>query len=574
MTFSPNTIHRHDCVAALRQLPEDSVDLAFADPPFNIGYQYDVYNDAQDAQSYLSWSREWLTGVRRVLKPNGAFWLAIGDDYAAELKVLSQEIGFHCRSWVIWYYTFGVNCKRKFNRSHVHLFHFVMNPKEFTFNRQSVAVPSARQLVYADSRANPEGRLPDDTWILRPQDCASGFTPNEDTWYFPRVAGTFKERAGFHGCQMPEQLLGRIIKVSSNKGGLVLDPFSGSATTLAVAKKLGREYLGFEISEEYVTRGLSRLEAINPGDPLDGAPEPLVSAPSTQEKSHQPKSHETNGKNASRKATLKPRRQETIDERRVIEAFRKTYDGFSVDRVVADRDRNADFLSQCEQLGLAGSPAELNRTLFRLRKAGRLVSLPTLHRTTFDWEECDPFLDASEIALSQMLASGCPTLDEVLCDPDTAAEFDRIAMKFAPGHTSLQYRWAALKLRKAAKTARIRSESLHPVSLNRQPQLPIDELGSTIITSEPGVYFVYSGQRKVLFVGESLNLQRRLSRAFVKPEHAAAWRTFGSSIRVKFRALEKLPQCGSQATPQLLAYKSLLVSARRPALNIATSGAI
>ena len=82
---------------------------------------------------------------------------------------------------------------------------------------------------------------------------------------------------------MPEQLLGRIIRACSNAGELVLDPFAGSGTTLAVAKKLGRRFLGFELSSEYVQRGLARLERIREGDPLDGAPEPLVSAPATAE---------------------------------------------------------------------------------------------------------------------------------------------------------------------------------------------------------------------------------------------------------------------------------------------------
>lgn len=277
-----NTIHRMDCIQAMQQFDEGSVDLAFADPPFNIGFEYDVYSDKKDSQTYLDWSKEWISGVHRVLKPNGTFWLAIGDDYAAELKVLSQQIGFHCRSWVIWYYTFGVNCKYKFSRSHTHIFHFVKDKKNFTFNREAVLVPSARQLVYADKRA-ADGRLPDDTWILRPQDLTDGFNPDDDTWYFPRVAGTFKEREGFHGCQMPEQLLGRIIKVSSNPGELVLDPFSGSSTTVAVAKKLGREFVAFDISDDYIARGLSRLESITPGDPLDGAAEPKFSAPATPE---------------------------------------------------------------------------------------------------------------------------------------------------------------------------------------------------------------------------------------------------------------------------------------------------
>ena len=234
-----NTIVEGDCIKSLSGLPAGCIDLAFADPPFNIGYEYDVYDDKKDRDEYLDWTAKWIKQVFRVLKSSGAFWLAIGDEYAAEAKVLSQQIGFTTRSWVIWYYTFGVNCTNKFTRSHAHLFYFVKNPTEFTFSQQEIRVPSARQLVYNDSRANPRGRLPDDTWILRPQDLVDGFTPAEDTWYFPRVAGTFSERAGFHGCRMPEQLLGRIIRSCSNPGDLVLDPFSGSATTLAVAKKLG-----------------------------------------------------------------------------------------------------------------------------------------------------------------------------------------------------------------------------------------------------------------------------------------------------------------------------------------------
>lgn len=279
-----NAIHKIDCLAGLTQLPAGCCDLVFADPPFNIGYNYDVYQDKQGYQQYLDWSQQWIKEVSRVLTRTGTFWLAIGDEYAAELKLLAQnEAGFVCRSWVIWYYTFGVNCKNKFSRSHAHLFHFVKDEKEFVFNAedQDVRVPSARQLVYADRRANPKGRLPDDTWILRPQDVPDGFAPEEDTWYFPRVAGTFKERAGWHGCQMPEQLLGRIIRVSSHEGQRVLDPFAGSGTTLAVAKKLKREYLGFELSADYVQQAQERLNSIRPGDALGGNPDPLKSAPST-----------------------------------------------------------------------------------------------------------------------------------------------------------------------------------------------------------------------------------------------------------------------------------------------------
>ncbi len=299
MTSRLNIVHNEDCIAGMQKLADGAVDLAFADPPFNIGYEYDVYHDELDSDEYVNWCSQWIGEVVRVLKPAGTFWLAIGDEYAAELKVLMQrQHHLVCRSWVVWYYTFGVNCKFKFSRSHAHLFHMVKDPKNFTFNADQVRVPSARQLVYADRRANPTGRLPDDTWILRPQDLPDSFQADEDTWYYPRVAGTFKERAGWHGCQMPEQLLGRIIRACSHEGEVVLDPFGGSGTTLAVAKKLGRKFIGYELSAEYAEQIRMRLTKIHVGDPLDGAAEPLVSAPST-----------ANGKKLGERTTQRPRRK-------------------------------------------------------------------------------------------------------------------------------------------------------------------------------------------------------------------------------------------------------------------------
>ena len=287
MALATDAIYQGDCIAKMKHLEPGSVDLVFADPPFNIGYEYDVYEDRQSYEKYLEWSKSWIQGVCRVLKPDGTFWLAIGDDYAAELKLIAQnDFGLICRSWVIWYYTFGVNCTKKFSRSHTHLFHFVKDQKKFTFNAKdpAIRVPSARQLVYADKRANSKGRLPDDTWILRPQDLPESFEADGDTWFFSRVAGTFKERAGFHGCQMPEQLLGRIIRVSSNEDDLVFDPFVGSGTSLVAAKKLNRHWLGFELSKEYATQARARLKRAKPGDPLDGPEDPVISAPRTPKK--------------------------------------------------------------------------------------------------------------------------------------------------------------------------------------------------------------------------------------------------------------------------------------------------
>jgi DNA modification methylase len=261
-----NIVEAGDCLKILPQLPAACVDLAFADPPFNIGYEYDHYHDARDKEEYLAWTERWLAEVKRLLKPTGSFFVAIGDEHVAEVKVRLDALGLTMRNWIVWHYTFGVNCTRKFNRSHAHILYYVADPKRFTFNADAVRVPSARQTTYADRRANPLGKLPDDTWVLRPQEDPAYFQPPMDTWYVARVCGTFKERRKAadrdetaHPCQMPEAVLERIIRIASNPGDLVLDPFAGSGTTLAVAKRLGRKYFGVELSENYAAQIKERL---------------------------------------------------------------------------------------------------------------------------------------------------------------------------------------------------------------------------------------------------------------------------------------------------------------------------
>jgi DNA modification methylase len=252
-----------DCLDVLPRLPAECAALVFADPPFNIGYDYDVYNDRRGRHDYLKWTEKWLTAARRLLRPDGSFFVAIGDEYAAEMKVRLDDQGLTLRNWIVWHYTFGVHCTRKFTRSHAHIFYYVADPRRFTFNADAIRVPSARQTTYADRRANPKGRVPDDTWVLRPQEDEQFFQAGMDTWYNSRVCGTFKERTG-HPCQMPEAVLERIIRVATNPDDLIIDPFAGSGTTLAVAKRLGRRWFGVELSAEYAGRARQRLEGVAP----------------------------------------------------------------------------------------------------------------------------------------------------------------------------------------------------------------------------------------------------------------------------------------------------------------------
>jgi DNA modification methylase len=271
-TMIPDSIYQGDCAYLMSRVEPESVALAVVDPPYNIGYDYGEgeYKDNLKPAEYHAWSRVWLNATHRVLRPDGSLWVVIGDEWAAEIKVLACEIGFHLRSWVIWYYTFGVNSSGKFSRSHAHLLYFTKNKQHFTFNAQQCRVPSSRALVYNDKRANPDGRLPDDTWILRPQDLPDGFPAEGDTWHVPRVCGTFKERQEGAANQMPEQLVGRIIRTCSHEREIVLDPMCGTGTVPAVAKKLNRVYLGFDLSVEYSQLAARRVASVNAGDALDG----------------------------------------------------------------------------------------------------------------------------------------------------------------------------------------------------------------------------------------------------------------------------------------------------------------
>jgi site-specific DNA-methyltransferase (adenine-specific) len=587
------SIAHGDCIELMRQMPSGCVDLAFADPPFNIGYDYDEYDDRHNDEDYLDWSRQWMEEIHRLLKPDGTFWLAIGDEYAADLKVIAdRQIGFTMRSWVVWYYTFGVNCRRKFNRSHVHLFHFVKDPDAFTFNFDDpeIRVPSARALVYGDKRANPKGRLPDDTWMFRPQDFQSdayGFSPADDTWYFARVAGTFKERQGFHGCQMPEQLLGRIIRASSNAGDVVFDPFVGSGTTLAVAKKLGRQWLGTEMSSDYVRYASERIEKVEVGSPLDGPADPVASAPATGNgrrlagweqtgsaaaaaaqppssavpivadaatdvvaespvavvdtppPSPEPPAAEhpaASPPSAAPKAT-KPNLREL--QRQILgQAYLDACDGYSVDRLVADPDLQTRFHDACRAAGLLGDAGIWNRELMRLRKSGKLPKPAVPQSVTLGVREFDSYRFAAEIAWRLVADKHAGVaLDHIFCDPALAAEFDRHASRFCPDRAAVDLRWAALYLRKSQHTLDTEVHDYHYVFATREfdtfrkPNIALAKQ----LAGEAGVYMLCGARRAPLYVGDTLDLGARLV------THLAAPGTRRQVVQIATLADDDLP---------------------------------
>jgi len=541
VNLKQNQIHQGDCVQLLKQLDAGSIDLVFADPPFNIGYEYDVYDDRRATSEFISWCKQWMKGVHRALKSNGTFWLAIGDEYAAELKIEAQNAGFSCRSWVVWYYTFGVNCVNGFSRSHTHLFHFVKDPNQFTFNRPNpqIRVKSARQLVYADNRANPNGRLPDNTWITRPQDAPESFSPQHDMWYFARVAGTFKEREGFHGCQMPEQLLARIVLASSRPQDLVLDPFGGSGTTLCVAKKLGRRWMGFELSEDYVTYISQRLDKTALGDAIDGPEDPIESAPST-----------AHGKQRKKEFGIET-------EKVVIESYKRLC--FPADYLLCNKELNKEFVSACLKKGIGGNAFLWNRYLLTLRKAGKLPRA-TKRPAQFSSDKLNVFGFASEVAWRLLAIDYQKTLDDILCSPEFAEEFDRLAIEFGPKDvevSSLDYRRAALSIRKRSHVARESAATKFSEWISRKKRLPIVSLwGNSSLErlEQPGV-FILCSEDTGFFAGESDNMRVQLERVLENEK----WASLEPSS-VKYVPL-------SENLSTLYALKSALAIREHPLLN-------
>jgi site-specific DNA-methyltransferase (adenine-specific) len=174
-------------------------------------------------------------------------WVLIRDEYADEIGCLLRRAGLHCRKWIIWYETFGVNCSNNFNSCHRHLFYMVKDPRRFPWHPEAVNRPSDRQIKYDDPRANPSGKNWDDVWIIS------------------RVAGTHTgERLPSIPTQLPLDLLLPVIGCASDHGDLVLDPFSGSATTGEAAIRLGRHYVGIERSEHFVDLSRLRLQGVRP----------------------------------------------------------------------------------------------------------------------------------------------------------------------------------------------------------------------------------------------------------------------------------------------------------------------
>ena len=230
------------------EICDNSIDLIFVDPPYNIGKNFNGHKDkwATD-EDYLNWCYKWIDLCIKKLKPNGSMYIMTSTQFMPFFDIFIRK-KMTILSRLVWYYdSSGVQAKKYFGSMYEPILFCVKNPENYTFNADEILVEAKtgakRKLI--DYRKNP------------PQIYNSEKVPG-NVWEFARVRYRMDEYEN-HPTQKPVALLERIIKASSNVGDIVLDPFSGTFTTSFVAKQLGRKSIGIELQEDYVKIGLRRL---------------------------------------------------------------------------------------------------------------------------------------------------------------------------------------------------------------------------------------------------------------------------------------------------------------------------
>lgn len=252
-----STIIQGDALQVLDlEVRDDSIDLIFADPPYNIGKRFATFVDRWPSlEHYARWCESWLTICLRKLKSTGSMYVMSSTQCMPALDLFLRK-RIHILSRIVWCYdSSGVQAKARFGSMYEPILHCVKDKRNYAFNANDILVEARTGAI----RNLVDHRKPTPTRY-------SVTKVPGNVWWFPRVRYRMPEYEE-HPSQKPEALLERIIKVSSNPGDLVLDPFAGTFTTNAVANRLGRNCIGIEREVPFVKIGLKRLGI---QDELDG----------------------------------------------------------------------------------------------------------------------------------------------------------------------------------------------------------------------------------------------------------------------------------------------------------------
>ena len=251
-----NVLYEGDSIEWLKSLGNGTVDLIFADPPYNI--KKADWDKFESQEEYIQWSMGWIREASRVLKKTGTLYICGFSEILADLKHPSMKYFKGCK-WLIWYYKNKANLGKDWGRSHESILH-LRKSKKFTMNIDNVRILYGKHTLKYPSHPQAEtsqysnGGNRKDVWTPHPL----GAKP-KDIIEVPTTCNGMGEKTP-HPTQKPEELLRKLILASSNESDLVLDPFSGSGTTLVVAEQLGRKWLGCDFSHKYNEWAIERLE--------------------------------------------------------------------------------------------------------------------------------------------------------------------------------------------------------------------------------------------------------------------------------------------------------------------------
>jgi site-specific DNA-methyltransferase (adenine-specific) len=253
-----NILYEGDSIEWLKSLPSETVELIFADPPYNI--KKADWDKFETQEKYIDWSMQWISEASRVLKKTGTLYVCGFSEILADLKHPSMKYFKGCK-WIVWYYKNKANLGKDWGRSHESILH-LRKSKTFTINIDDVRIPYGEHTLKYPSHPQAEtsqygdGGKRKDIWTPHPQ----GAKP-KDIIEVPTTCNGMGEKTP-HPTQKPEELLRKLILASSNTGDLVVDPFSGSGTTLVVAEQLGRRWSGCDLTHEYNQWAIERLESV------------------------------------------------------------------------------------------------------------------------------------------------------------------------------------------------------------------------------------------------------------------------------------------------------------------------
>jgi site-specific DNA-methyltransferase (adenine-specific) len=246
-TTENGNLYQADAIEFLKSLKSNSVDLIFADPPYNIKKaEWDTFSSQKE---YVDWSMQWITEAHRVLTDKGSLYICGFSEILADLKWASSSLFSGCK-WLIWFYRNKGNLGKDWGRSHESILH-LRKSKNFIFHQDEVRIPYNEHTTKYPVRKQGEsshfanGKKVSHEWEPNPL----GAKP-KDVIEIPTISNGSWEKT-IHNTQKPIELLRKIILSSSNEDSLILDPFGGSGTTYVVAEAYKRKWIGTELEQQY-----------------------------------------------------------------------------------------------------------------------------------------------------------------------------------------------------------------------------------------------------------------------------------------------------------------------------------